>query len=47
MFQSLTNVFYDGEQSTLTTMGYILFIGVAIMLVMMVLRWILSLVRGV
>lgn len=45
MFGSLASVFFDGTK--LTAIGTVLFIGVGTMLVMMALRWVLSLVRGI
>ena len=49
IFSGLSEAFVttvDG-QTQLTVWGSVLFIGVAIMLVMVCLRWVISLVRGV
>lgn len=49
MFKSLTDIFVDtsGTNPTLTFTGGILVIGLGVMLIFMVLRWIISLVKGV
>ncbi len=49
MFKALTDIFVDtsGTNPTLTFTGGILIIGLGVMLIFMVLRWIISLVKGI
>ena len=47
IFNGLGNVFYDPTAQKLTAWGTVLFIGVAIMLISMALKWVISLIRGV
>lgn len=49
LFKSLADIFVDtsGSTPTLTFVGGILIIGLGVMLVFMVLRWIISLVKGI
>ena len=47
IFNGLGNVFYDPTANKLTAWGTVMFIGVAIMLISMALKWVISLIRGV
>lgn len=51
IFTGLSDAFVttgtDGAITGLTVWGNVLFIGVAVMLVMICLRWVISLIRGV
>lgn len=49
LFKSLSDIFVDtsGSSPTLTFVGGVLIIGLGVMLIFMVLRWIISLVKGI